>query len=184
LAFAVVFALLSGVLIERAMLWRGLGLLWIGLPCVGLVWLRGQPGAGLIGVFWLLACVWACDTGAYFAGKSIGGAKLAPTISPSKTWSGLIGGMLAAALVSIIFSFYEYTGSVSLLAVTGAVLAAVSQLGDLAESAVKRNFDVKDSGRLIPGHGGMLDRVDGLLFAVPAGVALMVINEGMVWAWH
>ena len=184
LAVAVIFALLSGVIVDSAMLWRGLGLLWFGLPSIALVWLRDQPGAGLIGVFWLLACVWACDTGAYFAGKAIGGAKLAPAISPSKTWSGLLGGMLAAACVSTIFSFYSYTGETWLLAVTGAVLAALSQLGDLAESAVKRHFDVKDSGQLIPGHGGLLDRVDGMLFAIPAGAGLMLMNMGIVWAWH
>lgn len=184
LAIAVIFTLVAGVTIDRAMLWRALGLLWFGLPSIALVWLRDQPGAGLIGVFWLLACVWACDTGAYFAGKTFGGAKLAPAISPSKTWSGLFGGMIAAAFVSTIFSFYGYTGQTWLLAVTGAALAALAQLGDLAESAVKRRFDVKDSGQLIPGHGGILDRADGLLFAIPAGAGLLLMNEGIIWGWR
>lgn len=184
-AVAVVFALVSGVLVERAMLWRCLGLLWIGLPCAALVWLRDQPGAGLVGVLWLLVCIWACDTGAYIAGKNLGGPKLAPKVSPAKTWSGLLGGMAAAATASLVFSFFEYTGPILLLVVAGTVLAAVSQLGDLAESAVKRHFDVKDSGQLIPGHGGLLDRVDGLLFAIPVGaVMMMVMNQGTVWAWR
>jgi len=149
---------------------------------VALLWLRHQPEMGRETVIWMLACTWATDIGAYFVGASAGGPKLAPRISPSKTWSGLIGGMAWAAVASAATGLAFGLGSTFSLAAIGAVLAIVAQLGDLAESALKRSAGVKDSGGLIPGHGGLLDRVDGLL-AVLVVVALVRLMTGGAWPW-
>jgi phosphatidate cytidylyltransferase len=149
---------------------------------VALLWLRHQPEMGRETVIWMLACTWATDIGAYFVGASAGGAKLAPRISPSKTWSGLIGGMAWAAVASAATGFAFGLGSTFSLAAIGAVLAVVAQLGDLAESALKRSAGVKDSGGLIPGHGGLLDRVDGLV-AVLVAVAVVRLTTGGAWPW-
>jgi phosphatidate cytidylyltransferase len=149
---------------------------------VALLWLRHQPEMGRETVIWMLACTWATDIGAYFVGASAGGAKLAPRISPSKTWSGLIGGMAWAAVASAATGLAFGLGSTFSLAAIGAVLAIVAQLGDLAESALKRSAGVKDSGGLIPGHGGLLDRVDGLV-AVLVVVALVRLTAGGAWPW-
>ncbi|MEQ9641789.1 MAG: phosphatidate cytidylyltransferase [Alphaproteobacteria bacterium] len=162
--------------------WRLLPFLWLGLPACALVWLRLQPEIGLWLVGWLLATVWASDTGAYFAGRGIGGPKLAPRISPNKTWAGLIGGMVAAAIAGGAVAAW---GGFAVLPAAGlsAVVAALSQGGDLAESMLKRRFDVKDSGTLIPGHGGILDRVDALLAAAPATAALYALSHGRWPLW-
>jgi phosphatidate cytidylyltransferase len=149
---------------------------------VALLWLRHQPEMGRETVIWILACTWATDIGAYFVGASAGGAKLAPRISPSKTWSGLIGGMAWAAVASAATGLAFGLGTTFSLAAIGAVLAVVAQLGDLAESALKRGADVKDSGNLIPGHGGLLDRVDGLV-AVLVVTALIRLTVGGAWPW-
>jgi len=159
----------------REAVWPILGLFWLGLPCLALLWLR-MGDDGMLAVSWLFLAVWSCDTGAYFAGRRIGGPKLAPRISPKKTWSGLLGGMALAALASVLLALAMGLAGVVLLAFLGALLAMISQGGDLAESAVKRHFDVKDSGALIPGHGGILDRVDGVLFAAPALVLLTLAS--------
>ena len=164
----------------RQMTWPVVGLFWLGLPCLALLWLRNGE-QGMLAVSWLFVSVWSCDTGAYFAGRCIGGPRLAPRISPKKTWSGLLGGMLAAAAASALLSALADIGSIPMFALMGALLALISQCGDLAESGVKRRFDVKDSGALIPGHGGILDRVDGVLFAAPA-LALFILfpNLGLL----
>jgi len=156
-----------GRLAGRSMVWPVLGLFWLGLPCLALLWLR-MGDNGMLAVTWLFLAVWFCDTGAYFAGRGIGGPKLAPRISPKKTWSGLLGGMFLAAAASALLAVVLAQKDAVQFAVLGALLALISQCGDLAESALKRHFDVKDSGALIPGHGGILDRVDGVLFAAPA----------------
>lgn len=150
---------------------------------VALLWLRHQPAFGRETVIWIVACTWATDIGAYFVGASAGGAKLAPRISPSKTWSGLIGGMAWAAVTSAALGFVFGLGSTFSLAVIGAGLAVVGQVGDLAESAVKRAAGVKDSGNLIPGHGGLLDRVDGLV-AILVVVALVRLTVDGAWPWN
>ncbi|MCF8532131.1 MAG: phosphatidate cytidylyltransferase [Reyranella sp.] len=147
-----------------------------------LLWLRHQPVLGRETVIWILVCIWATDIGAYFVGASAGGAKLAPRISPSKTWSGLIGGMAWAAVASAIVGYAFGQGGTFHLALIGAGLAVVGQLGDLLESAVKRSAGVKDSGNLIPGHGGLLDRIDGLA-AVLVAVALVRLTVGGTWPW-
>lgn len=182
---------LAGVLARTraaASLWAAIGVALIGLPTVALVWLRSVPEIGLNLLLWLLIVVWTTDTVAYLVGRRVGGPRLAPTISPGKTWSGLGGGVIGASLASVITAWT--LGSERLPAVLasslvhaaglGAMFAVLAQLGDLAESALKRRAGVKDSGSLIPGHGGVLDRVDGLLLAAPA---LALLIGGKVWPW-
>ena len=148
-------------------LWLGGGLLYIGLAGLLLVYLRGDHN-GLERVLMVLLAVIATDIGAYFAGRAIGGPKIAPKISPSKTWAGLFGGMTAAGLaLTGGFLWQLQDDSYRVLAVgvfaIGAGMAVIAQAGDFFESWMKRRAGVKDSGRLIPGHGGVFDRVDGLL---------------------
>jgi phosphatidate cytidylyltransferase len=116
---------------------------------------------GFTAALWVFAMVWATDIGAYFAGRAFGGLRLAPSISPSKTWSGLIGGMIAALVVGATLGDRAGIDGVPLW--IGAPMGLLSQLGDLAQSWLKRHAGVKDSGRIIPGHGGVFDRVDGLI---------------------
>lgn len=164
-------------------LWTGLGVGYLGLPALALIWLRTVPEIGLGLLLWLLVVVWTTDTAAYFAGRSLGGPRLAPAISPGKTWSGLCGGMLGAALSGALAAWLLGSGRLLQAAGLGALLAVISQLGDLTESAFKRLAGVKDSGTLIPGHGGVLDRVDGLLFAAPAlALASLIAGpENLPW---
>jgi phosphatidate cytidylyltransferase len=148
------------------------GVVYIGLPALAVVWLRGHAPGGLEHLLWLLLVVWATDVCAYVAGRTVGGPKLAPRISPSKTWAGLIGGMAGAALVGGLAAM-EFGAGFWLGAGLGPVMALAAQTGDLFESALKRRAGLKDSGHLIPGHGGLLDRVDGLVFAAPLFAALV-----------
>jgi phosphatidate cytidylyltransferase len=126
----------------------------------------------VIGIFWLLLVVWGTDIGAYFAGRSLGGPKLAPRFSPNKTWSGLAGGAATAALVGLVAAIWMPVMPMLLLAIGSAMIAVVAQIGDLFESSLKRQFDAKDSSNLIPGHGGLLDRIDGVLAASLAVAAI------------
>ena len=145
---------------------------YVSCAMVAVLWLRQLPVGGISTVLWIVAIVVATDVGAYFAGRGIGGPKLAPRISPSKTWAGLIGGIVCAAISSWIAAWLAGTaGSVWTLGF-GGLLAVVAQGGDLLESALKRHFGVKDAGSLIPGHGGVLDRLDGYLSVAPV-VALV-----------
>jgi phosphatidate cytidylyltransferase len=149
-----------------------LGVGYIGTAAIAILFLREQPNGFLLAL-WTLVVVWATDTGAYFAGRAIGGPKLAPVISPNKTWAGLIGGMIAAAIVGGLIAGFGPLPATALW--LGAPLAVAAQLGDLLESAMKRHAGVKDSGKLLPGHGGVLDRIDGLL-PVAIIVAAFVAN--------
>jgi phosphatidate cytidylyltransferase len=145
--------------------WSVGGLAYAALPAFALVWLRGDVLLGAFAMLYLFAVAWTTDTASYAAGSLIGGPKLAPNISPQKTWSGFIVGVLAPALVGIAFAFALKNTSGVRLALVSMGLALACQIGDLFESWVKRRFGVKDMSQLIPGHGGLLDRVDGLLFA-------------------
>jgi phosphatidate cytidylyltransferase len=159
------------------------GLPAVVLPCVAFVWLRADEEQGIATVLWVMSLVWATDTGAYFFGRTIGGPKLAPRLSPNKTWAGLLGGMLSAGLVGAGMAA-AFGGKPMLLGPLAAVLAVVSQGGDLAESALKRWSGVKDSGSLIPGHGGVLDRVDGLMPVAPLVALLILLTGKTLMAWE
>jgi phosphatidate cytidylyltransferase len=176
------------------MLWLIWGVVYIGIGAATLAWLRdGTDGIGLAGS--AIGAVIATDVGAYFAGRTIGGPRIAPSISPSKTWAGLGGGVFLAAVWMIVFSnFYAsdapLEGAVidlrepALMAVLGAMAAIIAQVGDFGESWMKRRAGVKDSGKLLPGHGGLFDRVDGLIavmFAigiVPTSILLFALVTG------
>jgi len=145
--------------------WMMVGLVVVMASCAALVWLRLDPAYGRETMFWMMAAIWATDIGAYAAGRTIGGPKLAPAISPKKTWAGLAGGVACAACVGAGAATLLGKASAIPLATISAGLAVIGQVGDLLESSLKRRFGVKDASRLIPGHGGLLDRVDGLLAA-------------------
>lgn len=148
-----------------------LGTLYCGLPVFALILLRRQPD-GVLLALWAMALVWACDIGAYFAGRTIGGPKLAPRVSPNKTWAGLGGGVVAAGLFG--WALHTWAGLPWQLAAASPVLAVLAQLGDLYESALKRRAGVKDSGTILPGHGGVLDRLDGLVPVAPMAALLVL----------
>lgn len=145
--------------------WLTAGLFYVSLPLLLLLWLRGDDAEGRDLVLWLLLVIWAVDSGAYAFGKALGGPKLAPRWSPNKTWAGLLGGAASAVLVGWLVAEVLFMETPGFLALVGGFLAFVGQGGDLLESAFKRHFGVKDTSHLIPGHGGVLDRVDGLVAA-------------------
>lgn len=162
------------------------GIVYVALACWSAIWLRGHESAGLYLLLYVFAAIWACDSGAYFAGKTIGGPKMAPAISPNKTWAGMIGGALSAAFATILVTHflkpYEQglflqTVPLPLHAVFGAFLAVVGQAGDLMISRLKRLCGLKDTGCIIPGHGGLLDRIDALLLALPIFAAIVAVTE-------
>ena len=165
----------AGVQTARPRLWLLVGLLYVSTPLVALQWIRNEADEGLLLVFLLLASVWASDTAAYFVGKSVGGPKLSPRTSPNKTWSGGCAGILAGSLAWLVGTMLYAEGSLAIALLVGSLLSLACQCGDFAESALKRRFGVKDSGRLIPGHGGILDRVDGLMFAAIALAGLAAV---------
>lgn len=158
------------------------GLAYVGASLVALAWLRGHDPHGWQDLLFVLPVIWASDIGGYALGKALGGPKLWPRISPKKTWAGVIGGFALAGLVG--FAWAEGFGApLEPTLVVTALVAALGLAGDLFESALKRRYGFKDSGGLIPGHGGVLDRIDAALLAVP-GFALLVALAGRLTAWH
>ena len=144
-----------------------LGVLYISVGMGALMWIYDVVGAVM--TLWLIFAVWSVDVGGYVFGSMIGGPKLAPKISPKKTWAGLIGGVLLAATVcgGFVYLMGVNTNIFILFTAVAASLAVIAQIGDLCESAIKRYLGIKDSSNLIPGHGGIFDRIDGLVFAAP-----------------
>ena len=169
---------------ERDPSWLALGSLWVALPCVIFLWLAQNEAVGRLTLLWIFAVVWGTDIGAYAIGRRLGGPRLAPRWSPRKTWAGLIGGIGCAALAGWATARVAGISPALPLVLVSAALAIVEQFGDLAESVAKRRFGVKDSSGLIPGHGGLLDRLDGLLAVVPAVALLTVIGGGSVVTWR
>jgi len=145
--------------------WAVAGLAYVALPAAALIWLRSDPGFGLAAVLFLLAVAWTTDTASYVGGRSLGGPKFAPLVSPKKTWSGFAVGTLTPAIVGYAFALYLGGTSPWALALIAIGLAFACQMGDLLESAVKRRLGIKDMSQLIPGHGGLFDRIDSLLLA-------------------
>jgi phosphatidate cytidylyltransferase len=164
--------------------WTAFGVLWVALPCICLLWLARDGPTGRATLLWLLAVVWATDIGAYAVGRTFGGPRLAPRWSPRKTWAGLAGGTVCAALTGWATAIWLGISPGLPLAVVSAGLAIVGQFGDLAESVAKRRFGVKDSSGLIPGHGGLLDRLDGLLAVVSVAALLTVIGGRSLLEWQ
>ena len=150
-----------------------LGVVYVGPAALALAWLRADLRVGLANLLFLLLVVWANDIGAYAAGRLLGGPKLAPMISPGKTWSGTLGGLVAGMATGVGVAMVSDAGSAVAAAVVALLIGAAGQVGDLLESGVKRWTGVKDSGRLIPGHGGLADRLDAVLAA--ALVAALIV---------
>lgn len=164
--------------------WPVIGILYVGICCLSLVILRADPAEGLGLVLAFFSIIWATDIGAYLVGRSLGGPKLAPAISPNKTWSGAIGGLVCAVVAGYaVARGMDLSYDDIIVVLMGALISAVSQVGDLIESWWKRHFGVKDSGSIIPGHGGILDRIDGVLLASPVAVASHWMAQGGGLPW-
>jgi phosphatidate cytidylyltransferase len=171
-------AILAVVAAPRRREWAGAGIAYAGALLVATIGLRNDEAAGFLAIAFLFAVVWATDIFAYFVGRAVGGSKLAASISPNKTWSGAVGGLTAAVLAGL--AVLRPTG---LSGIVGAglmilLLSAVSQAGDLFESRFKRLFEAKDAGSLIPGHGGVMDRLDGYIAAVVVAYVVGALRAG------
>lgn len=173
-AAALILGRMIGV---RSGMWAIAAVASIAFPAIALTWMRGLPEFGLETVVWALTTVVLVDVGAYAAGRTIGGPRLWPRISPSKTWAGLVGGGVGAVVVAVITTMVVDEARMVVLVPLAVVMTLAAQGGDLLESSVKRWFSVKDSGVLIPGHGGVLDRVDG-------HVTVLTLTALAVWLSH
>jgi phosphatidate cytidylyltransferase len=179
IALAMVGALLVGAVVALAAdgapagaTWAAAGMLYAAASFFGPALLRGDPNLGLPAVLFLAATVWATDIFAYFVGKAVGGPLLWPSISPRKTWAGALGGLIGGVAAGTLVAYASGIGRLGAIAFIACTLSIVAQGGDLFESAVKRHFGAKDASHLIPGHGGLMDRLDG--FLVAALVALLI----------
>ena len=162
---------------------KALGYAIIVLASLGFLWLRSDPSFGFLTAIWLVLVVVAADVGAYFSGRYFGGPKLAPSISPNKTISGAVGGLLLALIVGCLVVAFSGAGRLWVVALISLVTALASQIGDLAESFAKRRHGVKDSSNILPGHGGALDRFDGLLAAILYVTILSVVSGSSIFEW-
>ncbi len=163
---------------RKRRLWITAGVAYAGAMLVAPVLLRADRAYGFAALALLFAIVWATDVVAYFAGRAIGGPKLLPAVSPNKTWSGAIAGALGAVAAAVTVAGFIGTLEKGTIALVAVLLSAIAQLGDLLESWIKRRFDAKDASRLIPGHGGVMDRLDGFWSAALAGCLVGVLRGG------
>jgi len=175
--------LVVGVLAPGRRIWAAAGFFYAAVAEIAAILMRMDPGHGLPALILILFVVWATDIGGYIAGRSIGGPKLWPRVSPNKTWAGAIGGFAASLVVASGFAAFKVAGTGPLLTL-GALLSIAAQFGDLFESAVKRRFGVKDSGRIIPGHGGLLDRLDGFVAAIVLAAIFGLLRGGVDGVGH
>jgi phosphatidate cytidylyltransferase len=157
--------------------WAATGFCYVAVPLIASVLVRADP-AGFAALVFVFVVNWLTDIGGYFAGRGIGGPKLWPRVSPKKTWAGAIGGLVASLAIAAVFAGFGL-GKMGPLLLLGAALSIASQLGDLFESAVKRRFGVKDSSHIIPGHGGLLDRLDGFIAAIVLAALIGILRGGV-----
>jgi len=162
--------------VRRAYGWATLGIIYVTIPSIALIAFRQAGAEGVLMIVFIALIVWATDIAAYFGGRAIGGPKLWPLVSPKKTWSGAVSGLSGAIIVALVFTVIAGKGSLVAAVILAILLSVAAQAGDLAESAFKRRFGVKDSGTIIPGHGGVLDRVDGLFVALALAWLLAVMS--------
>ncbi|ATW05184.1 phosphatidate cytidylyltransferase [Sphingorhabdus sp. YGSMI21] len=174
LAFGLILGAAMFVAIFDRSIKLAAGVIYAGLPALAVLYLR-EIDNGILVMLWTLALVWATDIGAYFSGRAIGGPKLAPQYSPNKTWAGLIGGVILTAALS--FALHVYWGLPSGLVLLSIPLAVLAQMGDLFESWLKRKAGAKDSGTIFPGHGGVMDRLDGLIPVAPVVALIMLVDR-------
>jgi len=165
-------------------IWASGGLLYAGALLTAPIILRHDHDFGLAAILFLFALVWATDIAGYFAGRAIGGPKLAPKISPNKTWSGTAGGILGAVIAGIAVAKLFALDNIVAIGIAALLLSAIAQAGDLFESAIKRRFGAKDAGKLIPGHGGVMDRLDGFLAAAAVAAAFGILRANLGSAAH
>lgn len=159
-------ALISVAVGGEGAIWRVVGLLYFGCVIIATLAMRGMGDLGIWAGVFLGSVIWLTDTGAFFAGRQIGGEKLAPGISPSKTWSGAFGGWLLGTIAGLALWIVLTDSPIWIGILLAGAMSVLGQLGDLAESALKRHFRIKDSGDIIPGHGGLMDRLDSVTFGV------------------
>lgn len=157
--------------------WSALGVVYVGLPAIAMIWLRSDAAAGAMAILFLFAIVWTTDTFSFVCGRLIGGPKLWPWLSPNKTWAGTIGGVAFAAIAAVVFAVATQHQAPMSLAGTGLMLAMAAQFGDLSESALKRAFDVRNASDLIPGHGGCMDRMDGIVGAATVAATFAALRD-------
>ncbi|WP_243368495.1 phosphatidate cytidylyltransferase [Microvirga solisilvae] len=180
---AVVFVAIGTLLAKgkQNKLWTAFGFVYAAVIVLVPPMVRAYPEIGLLGLIWMFGVVWATDIAAYFTGRALGGPKLCPSISPKKTWSGFLGGLFAAALAGLLVAWVggrwglDHSFGLWSVVALSMVASIASQIGDLGESALKRHCDVKDSSHLIPGHGGVMDRLDGFwAVSLILGIVLLV----------
>jgi phosphatidate cytidylyltransferase len=159
--------------------WIALGALYAGAMLAAPLVIRADATLGFIAMIFLFAAVWATDVAAYFAGRLIGGAKLCPAISPNKTWSGALAGVLAGTVAGVAVAVFGGIHSIAPIVIVSLLLSVAAQLGDLFESALKRRFGVKDASHAIPGHGGLMDRLDGFIAAALAAALIGLARGGI-----
>ena len=156
--------------------WQIIGVFYILIPVYSVIKIRlldgEQNGAQIL--LWMFAIIWSTDIMAFFIGKSFGGPKIAPHISPNKTWSGAVGGLITSAIIGVISASVLFKGSIVFFIAISVILSIIEQVSDLIESKIKRTFGVKDSGSIIPGHGGVLDIIDGMILVAPAVLLLLI----------
>jgi phosphatidate cytidylyltransferase len=159
-------------------LWVVSGVIYAGVLCLAPALIRRDPNLGLTAVLFVAATVWATDIFAYIAGRGIGGPLLLPRVSPNKTWAGAVGGLIGGVAAGTVVAYASGITKLAAVGLVALVLSVLTQAGDLLESAVKRRFGAKDTSRLIPGHGGLMDRLDGFLIAALAAVLIGILRQG------
>lgn len=159
--------------------WMIAGLVYAGVLLLSPIVLRGDPALGFVAMLFVFAIVWVTDIAAYFVGRAVGGPKLWPAVSPNKTWSGAVAGTLGGIAAGLLVVKLAGLVVAPMLVIVALALSVAAQLGDLLESAIKRRFGAKDAGQLIPGHGGLMDRLDGFLTAAAAAVMVGLLRGGL-----